>query len=190
MEAAAGFGLRVSATECGLAEGKVRPPLKRNTLCRSQLRLANRSRDRPRLGVCPSIRADRVMGAVGSDTRRRARSRCHSTSSVRNKVDGPTPPITRREQGGCGRISLSRAVADGGHRRPVLSASSTHKTPVRDRTPILGHTPRRGESSGVHVHSVAYAQLPLSSSSSRIRKHLPKHAMCLQSRAIPLGRKH
>ena len=40
------------------------------------------------LGVCPSIWADRVMGAVGSDTRRRARSRCHLTSSVRNKVDG------------------------------------------------------------------------------------------------------
>ena len=39
-------------------------------------------------GVCPSIGADRVMGAVGSEPRRRARSRCHSTSSVRNKGDG------------------------------------------------------------------------------------------------------
>ena len=69
-------------------------------------------------GVCPSIGADRVMGAVGSDTRRRARSRCHPTSSVRNKVDGlwlsqlchlsrlgnKRPPITRREQVGCDRF--------------------------------------------------------------------------------------
>ena len=138
------------------------------------------------IGVCPSIGADRVMGAVGSDTRRRARSRCHSTSSVRNKGDGllVVPALSSFQAGqqktahnpkGTGglwpislarparssrlhnKISLSRAVADGGHRRPSLFASSTHKTfvtqlgkslrdrdnktPVRDRTPILGHTP-------------------------------------------------
>ena len=40
-------------------------------------------------------------------------------------------------------ISLSRAVDDGGHRRPSLSASSTHKTPVRDHTPLLGQAPRK-----------------------------------------------
>ena len=142
------------------------------------------------------------MGAVGSEPRRRARSRCHPTSSVRNKGDGllVVPALSPFQAGqqetahnpkGTGttgrfrwldlldpaslhnkislarparssrlhnKISLSRAVADGGHRRPSLFASSTHKTfvtqlgkslrdrdnktPVRDRTPILGHTPK------------------------------------------------
>ena len=107
------------------------------------------------LGDCPSIGADRVTGAMGRDARRRAGRRCHSTSSALNKadrllvvqpagvcrLDNRRPPVTRREQALSGRISLSRAVNDGGHRRPSLSASSTHKTPVRDRTPILGQAP-------------------------------------------------
>ncbi len=45
-------------------------------------------------------------------------------------------------------ISLSRAVTNGGHRLPTLFASSTHKTPVRDHTPLLGHTPSRRVTSG------------------------------------------
>ena len=109
-----------------------------------------------KVGACPSNGADCIMGAVRRDARRPTRRRCSVSSSVGNKADRSccsawlalaslaskkTPPITRREQGGCGRISLSRAVDDGGHRLPPLFASSTHKTPVRKRTPLLGQAP-------------------------------------------------
>ena len=37
-----------------------------------------------------------------------------------------------------------RAVDDEGHRLPSLFASSTHKTPVRNHTPLLGQAPNKG----------------------------------------------
>ena len=37
---------------------------------------------------------------------------------------------------------LSRSVNDGGHRFPSLFVISTHKTHVRDHTPLLGQAPR------------------------------------------------
>ena len=154
------------------------------------------------LGVCPSIGADRVMGAVGSEPRRRARSRCHSTSSVRNKGDGllVVPALSSFQAGqqktahnpkGTGttgrfrwlglldpaslhnKISLARPARSSQFAQQNLFVESRsrwgpspsvslreldsqdfcypagkssrdrdNKTPVRDRTPILGHTPR------------------------------------------------
>ena len=64
----------------------------------SSLGLVGLRRSEISLGACPSIGTDCVTSAMGRDTRRRARNRCHSASSARNKVDrllGNRPPGSR-----------------------------------------------------------------------------------------------
>ena len=150
--------------------------------------LGTEHRKRVALGACPSNGVDRVTSAVDRDVRRPARRRWPPSLSAGNEADGSccstwldlaslarkkTPPVNRREQGGCGRIFLSRAVDDGGHRRPSLSASSTHKTPVRDHTPLFGQAPRAGRADAAAADSLRATRTRNRGLSSRTSRRVP-----------------
>ena len=83
------------------------------------------------LGACRRKRKARVTGAVGPDARRRAEGDAGPSLRRDNAADGPTPPVTRRAQGGC-RVHAALLVGDDApHRLPPRALPAPGKPPAR-----------------------------------------------------------